>query len=176
MNFQPGYPKHTSMKELEEKIEEGIDQNYTHIFCVIDMDTKDKASERSLYISLKKKYTKPINKPKKGIHCDVRFFETHPCTELFFLYYFRYTTRPYNGQEALLDDLKKQCGYQKKVEFFKKSKGLHAFFEKKGGKFDDAIRNSKQSINKRTSSPRDYTYSELGRMMEELEALRQRTP
>ena len=41
INIKPDYPKHTSMKELELKIEEGITLNYSHIFCVTDMDNKD---------------------------------------------------------------------------------------------------------------------------------------
>lgn len=48
------------------------------------MDTKDREPERSQYARMKKKYAKPINKPKKGIFCEIKFFETHLCTELFF--------------------------------------------------------------------------------------------
>ena len=58
--------------------------------------------ERSQYQKLKAKYAKPIDKPKKGIYCEVEFFETHRCTELFFLYYFRYTSRPYETQEPII--------------------------------------------------------------------------
>lgn len=144
--IKPDYPKHTSMKELGKKIEDGIADGYDRIFCAIDMDTKDKEPERTQYARLKKKYAKPVNNPQKGIHCEVHFFETHRCTELFFLYYFRYTARVYNGQPELLFDLNKQCGYEKTIEFFRKSKGLHAYFEKKGGKLDTAIRNANHSM------------------------------
>lgn len=34
--IKPDYPKHTSIKELEQKIAEGIDMGFSHIFCVID--------------------------------------------------------------------------------------------------------------------------------------------
>ena len=152
MTIKPDYPKHTSMKELEEKIEKGIADGYDRVFCVIDMDTKDEEPERSVY-------------------CEVRFFETHRCTELFFLYYFRYTARMYNDQSALLLDLKKQCGYEKTIDFFRKSKGLHSYFEKKGGEFDKAIRHAKHSMEEKLADGRNYTYSELGRMIEELKSL-----
>jgi hypothetical protein len=56
----------------------------THIFCIIDMDNKNKEPERTRYKRLRAKFAKPINKPKKGISCKVEFFETHLCTELFF--------------------------------------------------------------------------------------------
>lgn len=83
LTIKPDYPKHTSIKELQVKIEQGIADGYDHIFCVIDMDTKDEEPERTQYAKLKKKYGKAVNKPKKGIYCEVRFFETHRCTELF---------------------------------------------------------------------------------------------
>lgn len=167
LTIKPDYPKHTSMKELEEKIDDGIKDGYDRIFCVIDMDTKNEEPERSQYVRLKKKYAKPISKPKKGIYCEVHFFETHRCT----LYYYRYTARAYNDQQELLLDLNKQCGYEKTIDFFKKSKGLHTYFEKKGGNLDTAIRNAKYSIDEKKADGRNYTYSELGRMINELKAL-----
>ena len=120
---------------------------------------------------LKKKYSKPVSKPKKGIYCEVHFFETHRCTELFFLYYYRYTARAYNNQQELLLALNKQCGYEKTLDFFKKSQGLHAYLEKKGGKLDTAIHNAKHSMDEKLADNRNYTYSELGRMIEELKNL-----
>lgn len=171
LTIRPDYLKHTSMRELEEKIEGGIADGYDRIFCVIDMDTKDEEPERCQYARMKKKYAKPINKPKKGIYCEVRFFETHRCTELFFLYYFRYTARMYNDQLALLEDLNKKCGYEKTIDFFRKSKGLHSYFEKQGGKLDAAINNAKHSMSEKLSDGRTYTYSELGEMIDELKGL-----
>lgn len=84
LTIKPDYPKHSSMKELEEKIEDGIKDGHDRIFCVIDMDTKDEEPECTQYARLKKKYSKPVSKPKKGIYCEVHFFETHRCTEFSF--------------------------------------------------------------------------------------------
>ena len=165
LTIKPDYPKHTSIKELELKIEEGISMGYNHIFCVIDMDTKDEEPERTQYQKLKAKYAKPINKPKKGIYCEVEFFETHRCTELFFLYYYRYTSRSYENQEQLLNDLNKSVEYRKTMDFFNKSKGLHSYFERKGGSLENAMANADCSMEEKLKSGRDYTYSELGRLM-----------
>ncbi len=165
LTIKPDYPKHTSIKELELKIEEGISMGYNHIFCVIDMDTKDEEPERTQYQKLKAKYAKPINKPKKGIYCEVEFFETHRCTELFFLYYYRYTSRSYENQEQLLNDLNKSVEYRKTMDFFNKSKGLHSYFERNGGSLENAIANADCSMEEKLKSGRDYTYSELGRLM-----------
>ena len=165
LTIKPDYPKHTSIKELELKITDGISMGYDYIFCVIDMDTKDEEPERTQYVRLKKKYESPIVKPKKGINCQVKLFETHRCTELFFLYYFKYTSRMYSDQDSLFKDLNHHCEYSKNINFFVKCKGLHSFFEKNGGSFENAIANAEQSMKEKNASNRDYTYSELGRLV-----------
>lgn len=171
LTIKPDYPKYTNIKELGAKIEEGIAMGYNHILCIIDMDTKDKEPERSQYQKLKAKYAKPIDKPKKGIYCKVEFFETHRCTELFFLYYFRYTSRLYADQESLLKDLNQSVEYEKTTNFFIKCKGLHSYFERNGGSLASAIDNANHSLEEKETSGRNYTYSELGRLMKILESL-----
>lgn len=171
LTIKPDYPKHTSMKELEAKIADGVAMGYSHIFCIVDMDTKDVEPERSQYQKLKVKYAKPVVKPKKGIHCKVEFFETHRCTELFFLYYFRYTSRLYETQEPLLKDLNQCIAYQKTADFFIKTKGLHGYFERNGGSLEKAVANANRSMEEKQKSARDYTYSELGRLISALNNL-----
>lgn len=171
LTIKPDYPKHTSMKELEAKIADGVAMGYSHIFCIVDMDTKDVEPERSQYQKLKVKYAKPVAKPKKGIHCKVEFFETHRCTELFFLYYFRYTSRLYETQEPLLKDLNQCIAYQKTVDFFIKTKGLHGYFERNGGSLEKAVANANRSMEEKQKNARDYTYSELGRLISALNNL-----
>lgn len=165
LTIKPDYPKHTSMKKLEAKIADGVAMGYNHIFCIVDMDTRDVEPERSQYQKLKMKYAKPVAKPKKGIHCKVEFFETHRCTELFFLYYFRYTSRLYETQEPLLKDLNQCIAYQKTADFFIKTKGLHGYFERNGGSLEKAVANANRSMEEKQKNARDYTYSELGRLI-----------
>lgn len=171
VTIKPDYPKHTSIKELDAKIADGVTMGYSHIFCIIDMDTKNVEPERSQYQKLKAKYAKPINKPKKGISCRVEFFETHRCTELFFLYYFRYTSRPYEIQESLLKDLNQCVLYKKSIDFFIKARGLHSYFERNGGSIEMAVNNANRSLEEKMECNRDYTYSELGRLVKILEKL-----
>ena len=171
ITIKPDYPKHTNIKELEIKIEEGLAMGYSHIFCVIDMDTKDQEPERTQYQKLRAKYAKPINKPKKGIYCNVEFFETHRCTELFFLYYFRYTSRSYEDQESLLKDLNKSVEYRKAIDFFIKSKGLHSYFERNGGSLNAATANANRSMEDKLANGKEYTFSELGLLIKKLEKL-----
>lgn len=172
--FKPDYPKNTSIKELGEKIREAKKEGYTHIFCIIDMDTKNKESERTRYNKLKAKFAKTIINPKKGISCKVEFFETHLCTEMFFRYYFGYTSCPYENQKSLIKDLNKcvkKVKYEKTIKFFRKNNGLHSYFESEGGSLEKAIANAEKSMKEKEKDGRDYTYSELGRLMKALENL-----
>ena len=144
----------------------------TAIFSVSSTsDTEDKEPERSQYQKLKAKYAKPINKPKKGIYCKVEFFETYRCTELFFLYYFRYTSRPYDEQEPLLKDLNQCVEYRKTIDFFIKTKGLHGYFERNGGYLEKAVSNANRSMDEKLQSGRNYTYSGLGKLIRILKNL-----
>ena len=170
LTIKPDSPKHTNLTEFEAKIKEGIELGFNHIFCIIDMDTKDKEPELSQYQKLKKKYAEPISKPKKGIYCKVEFFETHRCTELFFLYYFRYTSRPYENQEQLLKDLNQCVEYRKTNEFFRK--GLHSYFERNNGSLAEAIANAERSMAEKQRDGREYTYSDLGRLITLLKELK----
>lgn len=72
LTIKPDYPKHTNIKELDAKITEGVAMGYSHIFCIIDMDTKDKEPERSQY----QKLPSPSTNPRKEF-TEVEFFETH---------------------------------------------------------------------------------------------------
>lgn len=132
------------------------------------MDNKNKEPERTRYKRLRAKFAKPINKRKKGISCKVEFFETHLCTEMFFRYYFGYTSRSYGDQESLIKDLNKYVEYEKTIDFFSKSKGLHSYFERKGGSLKKAIANAEKSMKEKEKNDRDYTYSELGQLMKAL--------
>ena len=61
--------------------------------------------------------------------------------------------------------------YRKTIEFFIKSKGLHSYFERNGGSLEKAVSNANRSVEEKMKSDRDYTYSELGRLMERLESI-----
>jgi hypothetical protein len=50
LTIKPDYPKHTTIRDLEAKISEGVEMGFSHIFCIIDMDTKDKEPGRSLKV------------------------------------------------------------------------------------------------------------------------------
>lgn len=84
---------------------------------------------------------------------------------------FRYTSRPYTDQEVLIKDLNRDVAYQKTTDFFIKCKGLHNYFERNGGKLTTAVVNAERSMIEKQESNREYTYSGIGRLMEELKGL-----
>lgn len=168
-NIKPDTPKNTSLRELERSIENAISIGYDRIFCLIDMDNKKKdRSSWNSYIRLKRKYHgKKVSDEKKGIKYEVRFFETDRCTELFFLYYFKYTGQNFIDSKSIEEELRRSCGYEKTRRFFV-THPLHQFFIKEGGNFNRAIDNAIISEQCISRGDRDFTYSELGTMFKEL--------
>ena len=78
---------------------------------------------------------------------------------------FRYTSRPYADQEALIKDLNRDVAYQKTTDSFINSKGLHSYFERNGGSLSTAVANAEHSMKEKQEDGREYTYSELGRLL-----------
>ncbi len=160
LQIEPTIPKHSSLKELAKKIDKAIDDGYSNVFCIIDMDNKREGSEKAKYNIFKRRYDK---KTFKG--CKIRLFETEPCTELFFLFYFKFTTKEYTSSTELINDLQAVCDYDKNGTFFCKNP-LHRHFERENGSLTTAINNAKQSC--KSKEERNYTYSELGEMFDAL--------
>lgn len=165
-NISPGYPKNSSLKDLEKAIEEGICKDYDKIFCLIDMDNKTTGKDREKYLKLKNKYHNQTIK-RMGNNCLIRFYETERCTELFFLYYFKYTSHCYSQSKDIVKELYKECKYEKNQKFFKKHP-LNLCFVDSGGCLDDAIKNANKSLTEREKDGRNYTYSELGKLFDDL--------
>ena len=81
---------------------------------------------------------------------------------------FRYTSRPYTDQEALIKDLNRDVTYQKTTDFFIKCKGLHSYFERNGGRLDTAVVNAERSVEDIEAGERAYTYSGIGRLIKKM--------
>lgn len=61
--------------------------------------------------------------------------------------------------------------YQKTTDFFIKCKGLHSYFERNGGSIEKVVVNANRSIEEKLKSDRDYTFSELGRLVNKLKEM-----
>ena len=53
------------------------------------------------------------------------------------------------------------------IDFFIKCKRLHSYFERNAGSFEKAMVNADRSMEEKLSSGRNYTFSELARLMGE---------
>ena len=128
-----------NLKELEKAIKQYAGGGYTTIHCLIDMDNKVKKAETlSNYIKLKEKYhNKTISDGKKGVNCKVFFYESYPCTEAFFYYYFEYSTAE-KTNEGLKSWLNNRCGYETSERYLS-THSLHKEFKKHGGCLKKAI-------------------------------------
>ena len=114
LQIRPVYPHHaSSMEELELEIDKAVDDGCPYIVCVVDMDNKKDEKEKWAYERLKKRKEGRHWIRRKGLEYEIRFIETEPCTELFFLFYFIYTTHHFGHQPELLHELNKHCLYEK---------------------------------------------------------------
>lgn len=164
LNLKPAYPKHsTSLVDLESEIEKAIDQEYSLIFCIIDMDNKKEGQEKQAYEKFKRAFAGKHIIKKSGFRYEIRFIETERCTELFFLFYFAYTSRYFQGQPEVLKELNNHCFYEKTEKFFK-THSLHQYFERQGGDFMTALRNAARSMKEKIETQRDYTYSQIAEL------------
>ena len=168
INIKPSYPKHsTGLDYLEQEIDKAIDAGYSLIICVIDMDNKKEGEEKDEYNKFKRRLQGIHFTKKPRTKYEIRFIENERCTEIFFLFYFAYTTRCFQNQPELLEALNKKCYYEKTEEFFKKH-SLHQYFEKSGGDFKKALRNAAKSMKEKEETGRDYTYSQMTELFDAL--------
>lgn len=168
INIKPSYPKHsTGLDYLEQEIDKAIDAGYSLIICVIDMDNKKNDDEKDKYIKFKNRLQGVHYTKKPRTKYEIRFIENERCTEIFFLFYFAYTSRCFQNQSELLKELSNHCIYEKAEIFFKKH-SLHQYFENAGGDFMLALRNAAKSMKEKEETERDYTYSQMAELFEAL--------
>lgn len=65
--------KASSLDELEKAVQNAVEEGYDEVYCLIDMDSKEKGASVQKYDKLKSKYHgKHIVKKKKGFPSQVR--------------------------------------------------------------------------------------------------------
>lgn len=167
LDIKPTFPKHsTGLDYLEQEINKAIDDECPLIICVIDMDNKKEGKEKIEYEQFKHRL-EGSHKITQEFEYEIRFIENERCLELFFLYYFGYTSRCFQNQQELLDELNKRCRYEKTEKFFKKHP-LHQYFEESGGDLEKAIQNAAKSMKEKEKSDRNYTYSQMAELFKAL--------
>lgn len=139
------------------EVERCIENGYEEIYCLIDIDTKREGKSKEAYDNFIEKY-KRNNVEKKNKLVDITpqvyIIENHPCLEIWFYYYFRYSTSGFDSYEKN-NPLKPEfirvfADYEKKAVFFNNLSrfgGLHQYMiERKKGDFDLALNHSSRSM------------------------------
>lgn len=119
-------------------------------------------SEMQLYQNAKKKYS------AKKYGGKIRFIETNPCTEFWFLLHFlpNVVCRKYESYEQLLPELQKYMpGYEKTKRYFIKT-NLYKYLTENGN-LERAMKNSEKLCLLCQETPEDLkTYSEIHKVIE----------
>lgn len=168
LNIKPTCPKHsTGLDYLEQEIDKAIEAGHSLIICVVDMDNKKEGKEKADYERFKQRMEGVHTVKKSGYKYEIRFIENERCTEIFFLFYYAYTSRCFQNQQELLDALNTHCAYEKTEKYFRRHP-LHQYFEESGGDFMQALRNAAKSMKEKEATGRDYTYSQMAELFEAL--------
>lgn len=171
----PVKPKNSTLKELETAIKSCVKKGYSRVYCLIDMDNKvhdgNRDHERNAddYAELKQQYHDKLCKCPDGSKTLVSMIESFPATEVFFRYYFGYTSAPLSNQQ-LKNMLNKKFGYLTEEKYLIKH-SLHDTLEAAGGSLRTAIMASKQSISSEAKESSGSTYTEIGIMLLDLSPL-----
>lgn len=165
----PIKPKNSSLAEFETCIRDCLRRGYSRIFCLVDMDNKtadgnpEHVRGAKEYDILKRKYHLQRLVNGAGDTSLVEMVESYPSTEIFFRYYFGYTSATISNQQ-LKAELAKRFGYSTQEKYLIKH-SLHDELVKAGGSLQQAIIASKRSLKGRTPGS---SYTELGSMIEQL--------
>lgn len=167
----PIKPKNSTIKELEISIKDCIKKGYSKIFCLIDKDNKindgDPDHERNAaeYVRLKRQYHNKLHKCADGSVTKIVMIESYPATEIFFLYYFGYTSAHYTNQQ-LKHVLNNKFGYLTEERYLIKH-SLHDTLVEYGGSLENAIKASIQST-LNIDRDIDTSFSEISVLIQDL--------
>ena len=171
----PIKPKNSSLKELEIAIKICIKRGYNRVYCMIDMDNKVKDGnpdhERNAeeYAKLRRQYHNKDYKNVDGSKTLVLMIESFPSTELFFLYYFGYTSAHHTNQQ-LKNILNRKFGYLTEEKYLIRN-SLHDSLIQSGGSLNTAILASEQSNLYRSLEERNIPYTEIGLMIRDMQPI-----
>ena len=163
---QPGFPQHADISHFIKMAESYARDNYDYVICLIDMDRlRSNPTEMGIYLKAKSEYAK-----KNRI---IRFVETYPCTELWFLLHFLPvgTVRKYNSCDELLPELRRYIpGYEKSKKYLKRA-DLYRYLSQNGN-LEVAKQNAAKLCELSKNNPEDnIAYSEIHKVFELLDKL-----
>ena len=102
----------------------------------------------------------------RGGKTYVKMLESYPSSEMFFYYYFKYSTATFANSE-LKRLLNEKTGYDTSEKFLK-ANSLHSLFCCKEGDLKQAIENAGKSVSKRDMDNPHAGFSEIGELFDYL--------
>ena len=122
-------------------------------------------ANRKRYLELKQKYHGKEHKYAGG-KTFVKMLESYPSSEMFFYYYFKYSTASF-GNNELKRLLNERTGYETTEKFLRVT-SLHNLFCCKGGDLKLAIENVRRSVENRENGNPHTGFSEIGELFDYL--------
>jgi hypothetical protein len=159
----PDFPQHSDIHHILKLVEAYLTKQYDYIICLFDMDRLLQfPSEMQRYQSAKKRYAAAKYRSR------VKFIETNPCTEFWFLLHFlpQGVCRHYTSYEQLLPELQKYMpGYEKTKRYFIQT-NLYKYLTENGD-LTQAMLHAEKLCQLCQATPEDVqAYSEIHRVIE----------
>lgn len=165
-------PKKSNLQELDNAIKKCIAKGYDKVYCLIDLDNKvhdgnpDHEKNVKDYEKLKRLYHNKSHKCTNGGSTFVEMIESFPSTEIFFRYYFGYTSAIISNQQ-LKKQLNQRCGYSTEEKYLIKH-SIHQTLISAGGSLEIAINASIQSVSLSKNQYDQCPFSQIGLMIRNL--------
>ena len=120
IQVKPELPKSGSWKSVLDKVDELLDKEYSHVYCLIDYDKVIEENAFEKYENRKKS----LLKTKK-----VTIYECNPCFETWYLVHFRKTTKPFSNCDNVANELKLHITDYGKSEIYYDQKKIYQFLK-----------------------------------------------
>ena len=164
--LSPGFPQHADIEHILKLAKAKLAERYDYVLCLIDMD---RLYERPIEMRKYKSF-----KSRKE-NRDIKFIETSPCTEFWFLLHFLpdNTVRRFQNYDQLIPELRKYMpGYEKTKHYFIRTK-LYDYLVANGS-LERAKLNAEKLSQMSKSLPEDrIAYSEIYKVVKLLDDLNQ---
>ena len=162
--LSPGFPQHADIEHILKLAKAKLAERYDYVVCLIDMDRLyEKPTEMRKYQSFK----------SRKENRDIKFIETSPCTEFWFLLHFLpdNTVRRFQNYDQLIPELRNYMpGYEKTKHYFIRTK-LYDYLVANGS-LECAKLNAERLSELSKASPADrIAYSEIHKVINLLDEM-----
>ena len=119
--IEPQLPKWGSWSTVFDTVDKLLsNEEYSHIYCLIDFDTVISKNEAEKYKIRKNKLLKTER---------VSIFECNPCFEMWFLVHYEKTSKPFDNCDGVANYLKKYITDYRKEEKYYAQKAIYEYLK-----------------------------------------------